>query len=77
MTLLLAYTFDSNNKILPLAWAVILIEDGENWQWFLKNLKESFLNIDCKKMVMISNKDKELLGTLQEVLPKSYHLNCS
>jgi hypothetical protein len=28
-------------------------------------------------MVVISDRDKELLGALQKVLPKSYHSNCS
>jgi hypothetical protein len=31
MTLLLACTLNSNNEILPLAWAIVPIEDGENW----------------------------------------------
>jgi hypothetical protein len=43
----------------------------------LKNLKESFLNIDYKGMVVISDRDKELLRVFQEVFPKSYHSNCS
>jgi hypothetical protein len=30
MTLLLACATDGNNKILPLAWAVVPIEDGDN-----------------------------------------------
>jgi transposase-like protein len=77
MTLLLACTLDSNNEILPLAWAVVPIEDKENWIWFLKNLKESFLNIDCEGMVVMSDRDKGLLKALQEVLPKSHHSNCS
>jgi zinc finger SWIM domain-containing protein 3 len=77
MTLLLACTLDGNNEILPLAWAIVPIEDRENWQWFLKNLKESFLNIDCERMVVISDRDKGLLEALQEVLPKSYHSNYS
>jgi len=31
MTLLVACTLDGNNEILPLAWAVVPIEDGDNW----------------------------------------------
>jgi hypothetical protein len=31
MTLLIACTLNSNNEILPLVWAVVPVEDAENW----------------------------------------------
>jgi hypothetical protein len=30
---------DANNNMYPIAWGVVAKEDGENWQWFLENLK--------------------------------------
>ncbi|KAL2943419.1 hypothetical protein RDABS01_031767 [Bienertia sinuspersici] len=36
--LLLAITLDGNNEIFPLAYAVVSIENEENWSYFFWNL---------------------------------------
>jgi hypothetical protein len=60
MTLLVISILDGNNEILPIAWAMVLIEDMENWTWFLDHIKQSFKDINCEDMVLINDKDKEL-----------------
>ena len=35
LTLLVLTTLDGNNEILPLVWALVPVENKENWQWFL------------------------------------------
>jgi hypothetical protein len=51
MTLLIASTLDANNEILPLAWAIVLIKDSDNWRWFLYHLKGSFVGINTSENV--------------------------
>jgi hypothetical protein len=44
-TLLLAVTFDGNNKLVVLAFAAVDIENEENWVWFLQKLINDFPGI--------------------------------
>ena len=39
---LLAVTFDAENKIVVLAAALVPVENAENWTWFHRNLKQDF-----------------------------------
>jgi hypothetical protein len=41
-TILLATTFDGNNKIIILAYAIVDIEDSSNLVWFKENIEEDF-----------------------------------
>lgn len=36
--LLCAIGRDENNHIYPIAWAIVCIENKENWKWVLDNL---------------------------------------
>jgi len=42
MNLLIASRTDANNKTLLLAWALVPIENGPWWRWFLKHYKKAF-----------------------------------
>jgi hypothetical protein len=76
LSLLVASTTDGNNEILPLALAVVPIEDTENWAWFLENLKDSLWELETREMVVVSDRDKGLQKVVQEVLPDAYHSHC-
>ena len=39
--LLVAMAIDANNKVFPLAFAVVDCESGSNWRWFLQCLRET------------------------------------
>ena len=39
--LLAAVGRDGDNRIVPLAWAVVEIENDDNWDWFLRQLAAS------------------------------------
>ena len=77
MILMIACVLDGNNEILPLAWAILPTEDGENWHWFMTifyNTFETFLEQD--KMVIISNRDKGLRSSVAKLLPDAAHSYC-
>ena len=76
MTLLVAYTLDGNNEILPLAWAVVPIKDKDNWIWFLSHIKEWFYRIDAEGVVIMSDRDKSLDSAVSEVFSDTYHSRC-
>ena len=37
-----AVTYDGNNKIVILAYAVVDVENKDNWVWFHERLREDF-----------------------------------
>lgn len=43
MVVLLATTFDCNGHILLLVWALVGVENKENWEWFMSHLSDSYL----------------------------------
>jgi MULE transposase domain len=73
MILLVASMIDSNNEILLIAWAIVSIEDTENWTWFLEHIEKCFYEIGNEGMVIISDKDKGLVMAISKVFPLAYH----
>jgi transposase-like protein len=69
MTLLIASGIDANGKTLPLAWALVPIESSAWWNWFMKHLKQAFNLLKAKGFIIILDREKGLLGVLDEVLP--------
>jgi hypothetical protein len=55
MNLLIASGVDANGKTLPLAWALVPIENGLWRRWFLKHLKKAFKLTNVLALVFISN----------------------
>lgn len=54
--LLAAVGRDGDNRIVPLAWAVVEIENDDNWDWFLKKLSESLGLCEMVNLALISDK---------------------
>ena len=52
--ILLAVTFDGNNEIVILSFAVVDVENKDNWVWFHEKLQEDFPGFDC----LMSDADK-------------------
>ncbi|GKC13756.1 hypothetical protein Tco_1010538, partial [Tanacetum coccineum] len=44
---------DVNNHIFPLAWAVVSVENKENWKWFLTQLRDDTGMIDGVGLTLI------------------------
>jgi MULE transposase domain len=76
MTLLVASMVDGNNEILPITWAMVPIEDADNWIWFLEQMDQCFYQIK-EDMVMISDRDKRLVAAVSKVFLLVHHSHCS
>ncbi|KAL4587600.1 hypothetical protein LXL04_000472 [Taraxacum kok-saghyz] len=75
--LLTAIGRDANNQVYPIAWAVVNIENKDNWSWFL-NLLAADLQLDSgKDMCVISDQHKGLLEATKEILPLVEHRQCA
>nr|GEW72521.1 hypothetical protein CTI12_AA159120 [Tanacetum cinerariifolium] len=75
--LLTAMGRDSNNQMFPMAWAVVSIENSENWLWFLSNLGSDFNLAMGAYLTIISNGHKGLVEAVNELLPHAEHRLCA
>ncbi|KAG7593878.1 Zinc finger SWIM-type [Arabidopsis thaliana x Arabidopsis arenosa] len=74
--LLVALGRDANNKIYPVAWGVVKVENTENWVWFVKNLKEDLGLGDGEGFIMLSDRQKGLIKAVSLELPSIEHRMC-
>ena len=49
---------DANNHIFPIAWAVVCVENKENWKWFLENLRDDLQLNDGFGITLMSDQHK-------------------
>ena len=69
--ILVAVTYDANNEIVILAFAVVDVENKDNWVWFHDHLTEDFPNFNvimCDADKGISSHDFRLLQEEAEAL---------
>lgn len=59
--LLTAMGRDANNQMYPIAWAVVNVENYDNWCWFLANLKEDINLYNGAYLTVISDGHKVLI----------------
>ena len=80
--LLAATVTDANGQLFPLAYAIVSIENDDNWLWFLRLLREvveanapAFLSPEDQKsrLVFLSDRQKGLLAGVERVFPNSPH----
>ncbi|KAE8183396.1 hypothetical protein CF335_g8335 [Tilletia laevis] len=76
MVLLLAATFDANDSLIILAWALVSSESTSSWSWFIKNLKAAFPRIEKPFTTITSDRDKGLLAAVEDELPEVCHAYC-
>ncbi|XP_024014196.1 uncharacterized protein LOC112088162 [Eutrema salsugineum] len=75
--LLAAVGRDANNGMYPFAWAVVDVENEENWTWFFKLLKADFNLQEGQGYTIISDRQKGLLNAVQNVFPHIEHRMCA
>ncbi len=75
MTILSMVILDGNNQIIPLSWAIVPIEDCENWRWFLRQVAR-YVSLDKEDSVIMSDRGKGLVTTVDEIYPQAVHGYC-
>nr|KAJ0189575.1 hypothetical protein LSAT_V11C800413560 [Lactuca sativa] len=68
--LLTAVGRDEDNHVYPIAWAVIDVENKDNWTWFIELLVAD-LDLDCGRVLV------GLLQAVTELLPYVEHRQCA
>ena len=79
--LLAATAVDANDSLFPFAWAVVDIQNNENWLWFLRNLHQviednapNFLHPQV--LTFLSDHQKGILEAVGDQFPSSCHGYC-
>ncbi|XP_048630294.1 uncharacterized protein LOC125603078 [Brassica napus] len=74
--LLAAVGRDGDNRIVPIAWAVVEVENGTNWDWFVRHLANDLGLKDGKGYAILSDKQKGLVKAVHTILPEVEHRQC-
>jgi hypothetical protein len=84
--LLAATATDANGQLFPLAYAIVSIENDDNWLWFLRLLHEIIetnapdLVVEreeqADRLVFLSDRQKGLIEGVERVFPHSPHGFC-
>ncbi|XP_052119032.1 uncharacterized protein LOC127748491 [Arachis duranensis] len=74
--LLTAIGWDPNDQILPITYAVVEAKIKDSWRWFLLNLCDD-LGVDkIRWCTFMSDQQKGLIPTFDELLPGIDHMFC-
>ncbi|XP_010553815.2 PREDICTED: uncharacterized protein LOC104823792 [Tarenaya hassleriana] len=75
--LLSAVGRDANNRIYPIAWAVVRVEDTDSWTWFVRKLQADLDLGEGHNITILSDKQKGLLNAIEDILPFAHHRMCT
>ncbi|KAG8377256.1 hypothetical protein BUALT_Bualt08G0009300 [Buddleja alternifolia] len=74
---LVAVGRDGNHNMVPIALAVVQVENLENWKWFLSVMLEDIGGLDQSHMwTFITDRKKGLLEAIAELAPYAEHRYC-
>ncbi|GKB06126.1 pentatricopeptide repeat-containing protein [Tanacetum coccineum] len=68
---------DANNQMYPIAWAVVKVENFENWSWFISLLAEDLELGHGTGITVISDSHKGLLDAVSDWFPNAEHRKCT
>ncbi|KAF2291241.1 hypothetical protein GH714_020829 [Hevea brasiliensis] len=68
-----AVGIDPNDCMLPLAYAIMLVENKDSWLWFLEQLKADMHMYNSHQWCFMSDKQKGLVNVVSEMFPNSEH----
>ncbi|XP_011020225.1 PREDICTED: uncharacterized protein LOC105122666 isoform X2 [Populus euphratica] len=69
--LLTATALDGDDGLFPVSIAVVDIENGDNWKWFLKQLKAAIST--SQPVTFVSDKEKGLMKSVLEIFENAHH----
>ncbi|XP_024010589.1 uncharacterized protein LOC112086020 [Eutrema salsugineum] len=75
--MLAAIDRDGDNRIFPISWALVEVEDNPNWLWFVQLIKKDLDPEDGEELTIISDKHRGILNTVHEELPNAEYRMCS
>ena len=75
--LLIAVGINTNNETWGIVYAVVESECKESWIWFLELLVKDCQIVNQFGFTFISNKEKGLLPTFEQVVPNCDHRFCA
>ena len=64
-TLLIAISYDANNKLVPLAFALVEKENNDSWGWFLRLVQIHVVG-PGREVGIISDKHQGILNAVRE-----------
>jgi hypothetical protein len=76
LTLLVAVGIDTEDHVLPLAFALVPIENEKWWSWFCEHFITALGSALPQHYVIISDREKGLLNTVKLKLPGAIHSMC-
>nr|KAJ0226615.1 hypothetical protein LSAT_V11C100021010 [Lactuca sativa] len=68
---------DGNNHIYPIAWAVVCVENKDNWKWFLENLQEDLHLEGGYGNTLMSDQHKGIIEAVKDLFPEIEHRQCA
>nr|GFA43750.1 pentatricopeptide repeat-containing protein [Tanacetum cinerariifolium] len=68
---------DGNNYIFPIAWAIMSVENKDNWSWFLDLLADDLELPNGIGLTLMSNQHKGLTEAVKDVMPLVEHQQCA
>ncbi|CAI9303472.1 unnamed protein product [Lactuca saligna] len=68
---------DADNHVYPIAWAVVNVENKDNWTWFIDNLVADLDLGAGNGLVIILDQHKGLLQAVADLLPNVEHRQCA
>ena len=72
MILIIAVSINTNDQVVPLVQAVVPTENEFWWVQFCTFLEQTFEKRDSANSVLISDRDKGLITTIESYFPKVY-----
>ncbi|KAK4394368.1 hypothetical protein Sango_1907600, partial [Sesamum angolense] len=74
--LLVAVGRDGNDNMFPIAMAVVQVENRDTWGWFVGELLDDIGGMGTNKWSFISDRQKDLVEALKDLVPESEHRFC-
>ncbi|GJY33860.1 pentatricopeptide repeat-containing protein [Tanacetum coccineum] len=68
---------DGNNHIYPIAWAIVNVENKDNWSWFLELLGEDIDMPIGNGLTLILDQHKGFIEAVKDVMPLAEHRQCA